>query len=46
MAKLYWRVKKNGRWNWIAVSEDNTIDIEDYDAIGIIAGLRYVEEEE
>ena len=46
MAKLYWRVKKQGKWNWVAVTTANTIDIEDYDAIGIIQGLRYVEEEE
>lgn len=23
MAKLYWRVKKNGKWTWVAFSKDN-----------------------
>jgi len=26
MAKLYWRVKRNGKWTWLAATEDNTID--------------------
>lgn len=24
MAKLYWRVKKNGNWTWVAWSPDNS----------------------
>ncbi len=51
MAKLYWRVKKDGKWNWVAVSKTNTIDIEDYSidnnyVLELIKTLRYVEEEE
>lgn len=26
MAKLYWRVKKNGKWTWIAVTMHNTFN--------------------
>jgi len=26
MAKLYWRIKKNGRWTWVAADEGNTMD--------------------
>ena len=25
MAKLYWRVKKNNEWTWIAAEDSNTI---------------------
>ncbi len=25
MAKLYWRVKRDGKWTWIAASDDNTL---------------------
>lgn len=25
MAKLYWRVKINGKWTWVAATDDNTI---------------------
>jgi len=24
MAKLYWRVKRAGKWTWVAASADNT----------------------
>jgi len=24
MAKLYWRVKRDGKWTWIAATSDNT----------------------
>jgi hypothetical protein len=24
MAKLYWRIKKNGKWNWVALNDENT----------------------
>jgi hypothetical protein len=44
MAKLYWRVKKNGKWNWVAACDTNTI--EDDETIELIDSLRYVEEEE
>ena len=26
MAKLYWRVKRDGKWTWIAATERNTQD--------------------
>ena len=44
MAKLYWRVKVNGKWTWLAATEDNTI--EDAYEIELIRSLRYVEESE
>ena len=25
MAKLYWRVKKEGKWTWVAACEGNTV---------------------
>lgn len=25
MAKLYWRVKRNNMWTWIAADDENTI---------------------
>jgi hypothetical protein len=31
MAKLYWRIKKNGKWTWVAATLDNTHGIEGYD---------------
>lgn len=24
MAKLYWRVKRNGKWTWVAFTKDNS----------------------
>ncbi len=27
MARLYWRVKKNGRWTWTPATMNNTIGI-------------------
>ena len=24
MAKLYWRVKRDGKWTWVAATMDNT----------------------
>ena len=26
MAKLYWRIKKEGKWTWVAAHEGNTED--------------------
>lgn len=26
MAKLYWRVKRDGKWTWVAATERNTMD--------------------
>lgn len=23
--KLYWRVKRNGKWTWVAATHDNTL---------------------
>lgn len=31
MARLYWRVKKNGKWTWTPATLENTKGIEDYD---------------
>ncbi len=31
MAKLYWRVKKNGKWTWVAATADNTGLMGEYD---------------
>jgi len=25
MAKLYWRVKRNGKWTWLAATDRNTM---------------------
>ncbi len=25
MAKLYWRVKRDGKWTWLAADEHNTL---------------------
>lgn len=44
MAKLYWRVKKAGKWTWIAATDSNTD--EDAYTMELIASLFYVEEEE
>jgi len=27
MAKLYWRIKRDGKWTWIAATSDNTREI-------------------
>ncbi len=42
MAKLYWRLKVNGKWTWIAATESNTT--EDDDEMELVRALRYVEE--
>ncbi len=34
MAKLYWRVKRDGKWTWIAATRENTREI--YDDVNII----------
>ncbi len=31
MAKLYWRVKKNDKWTWVAATADNTGLMGQYD---------------
>jgi len=41
MAKLYWRVKRDGKWTWIAADERNTIDDD-----GWFPLLTFQEEEE
>ena len=41
MAKLYWRVKRNGKWTWIAATKDNTIP-----GIGAPEDLLFAQEEE
>jgi len=28
MAKLYWRIKKNGKWNWVALNDENTHQVD------------------
>lgn len=25
MAKLYWRIKRNGKWTWVAATPENTM---------------------
>jgi len=40
MAKLYWRVKRNGKWTWVAATYKNTDIIQDPEYIP------YMEEEE
>ena len=44
MAKLYWRVKRDDRWTWIAATDVNTM--EDDDTIELVSSLFYVGEEE
>ena len=44
MAKLYWRVKRDGKWTWEAATESNTH--EDDDIMELVRALRYVVEEE
>ena len=39
MAKLYWRVKRDGKWTWISARADNTDGL-------WFDELQYVEEEE
>lgn len=41
MAKLYWRVKRDGKWTWVAADERNTMDDD-----GWFPLLTYKEEEE
>lgn len=41
MARLYWRVKKNGKWTWTPATLQNTKGIEGYDP-----EYAYYEEEE
>ncbi len=31
MAKLYWRIKKEGKWTWVAATADNTALMGEYD---------------
>ena len=40
MAKLYWRIKKNQKWTWVAATERNTMDDD-----GWFPLLTYKEEE-
>lgn len=40
MAKLYWRIKKNEKWTWVAATERNTMDDD-----GWFPLLTYKEEE-
>ena len=42
MAKLYWRVKRRGKWTWLAATWNNTTGIKGTDPINAI----YLEEEE
>ena len=28
MAKLYWRIKKNGKWTWVALDDENTHQVD------------------
>jgi len=40
MAKLYWRIKKNGKWTWVATTKGNTVS-----GYGDPSDLEYKEEE-
>ena len=40
MAKLYWRIKKNQKWTWVAATADNT------DTWPWIMATEYIQEEE
>jgi len=31
--KLYWRIKKNGKWTWVAATMDNTGLMGQYDPL-------------
>jgi len=44
MAKLYWRVKRDGKWTWVAATDSNTM--EDDETMELVSALFYVEEEE
>ncbi len=43
MAKLYWRVKKEGKWTWIPATNENTVLVNSYRVTEAILDL---EEEE
>ena len=45
MAKLYWRVKRDGKWTWIAATDSNTMEDDKIMELSVPA-LFYVEEEE
>ncbi len=40
--KLYWRIKKNGKWTWVAATISNTGLMGQYDPLLAV----YLEEEE
>lgn len=42
MARLYWRLKKKGKWTWLKATWDNTTGIKGVDPANAI----FVEEEE
>ena len=44
--KLYWRIKRNGKWTWVAATESNTREDDDEEMMELITALRYVGEEE
>ncbi len=41
MAKLYWRVKRDGKWTWVAATLSNTVP-----GFGDPSDLKYLKEEE
>ncbi len=41
MAKLYWRIKKEGKWTWIAADEGNSLVVP---GITRISSILYREE--
>ncbi len=43
MAKLYWRVKKDGKWTWVAACDSNTV--EDEETMELVESLCYYVEE-
>jgi hypothetical protein len=46
MAKLYWRIKKNGKWNWLAACSKNTVMAEHLTFVTDVRDLEYQEEKE
>ncbi len=51
MAKLYWRIKRAGKWTWIAATSENTQyslhrEAAYYDGKELCFGGRYIEDDD
>ena len=46
MAKLYWRVKKNGKWTWLSAGKLLEFHLDDYDVTVILDKSGYVPEDQ